>query len=74
MNLQGLRKSPLFEGLSDQELQQLVNDATPVSLRGGETLMKQGDPGDAAYVVLKGGFEIQKQSGPSLIKIDVRNP
>jgi signal transduction histidine kinase len=25
-------------------------------------------------VVLKGGFEIQKQSGPSLIKIDVRNP
>jgi signal transduction histidine kinase len=69
-----LRKSPLFEGLSDQELRQLVDDATPVSLRAGETLMKQGDPGDAAYVVLKGGFEIQKQSGPSLIKIDVRNP
>ena len=74
MNLQDLRKSPLFEGLSDQELQQLVDDATPVSLHAGETLMKQGDPGDAAYVVLKGGFEIQKQSGPSLIKIDVRNP
>jgi signal transduction histidine kinase len=74
VNLQDLRKSPLFEGLSDQELQQLVDDATPVSLHAGETLMKQGDPGDAAYVVLKGGFEIQKQSGPSLIKIDVRNP
>jgi signal transduction histidine kinase len=74
VNLQDLRKSPLFEGLSDQELQQLVDDATPVSLRAGETLMKQGDPGDSAYVVLKGGFEIQKQSGPSLIKIDVRNP
>jgi signal transduction histidine kinase len=74
MNLQDLRKSPLFEGLSDQELQRLVDDATPVSLRTGETLMKQGDPGDSAYVVLKGGFEIQKQSGPSLIKIDVRNP
>jgi signal transduction histidine kinase len=73
VNLQDLRKSPLFEGLSDQELRQLVDDATPVSLRAGETLMKQGDPGDAAYVVLKGGFEIQKQSGPSLIKIDVRN-
>jgi signal transduction histidine kinase len=73
VNLQDLRKSPLFEGLSDQELQQLVDDATPISLRAGETLMKQGDPGDSAYVVLKGGFEIQKQSGPSLIKIDVRN-
>jgi len=36
--------------------------------------MKQGDPGDSAFVVLKGSFEIQKQSGQSLIKIDVRNP
>jgi signal transduction histidine kinase len=74
MNLQDLRKSPLFEGLSDQELQQLVDEATPVTLHAGETLMKQGDPGDSAYVVLKGGFEIQKLSGPSLIKIDVRTP
>jgi signal transduction histidine kinase len=74
VNLQDLRKSPLFEGLSNQELQQLVDDATPVSLRAGETLLKQGDPGNTAYVVLKGGFEIQKQSGASLIKIDVRNP
>jgi signal transduction histidine kinase len=74
VNLQDLRKSPLFEGLSDQELQRLMDNAKPVSLREGEILMKQGDPGDAAYVVLKGGFEIQKQSGPSIIKIDVRKP
>jgi signal transduction histidine kinase len=74
MNLQDLRKSPLFEGLSDQELQQLVDNAKPVSLRTGETLMKQGEPGHSAYVVLNGGFEIQKQSGPSVIKIDVRKP
>ena len=74
MNLQDLRKSPLFEGLSDQELQHLMDNAKPVSLREGEILMKQGDPGDAAYVVLKGRFEIQKQSGPSIIKIDVRKP
>ncbi len=74
MNLQDLRKSPLFEGLSDQELQHLVDNAKPVSLRAGETLMKQGEPGNSAYVVLAGGFEIQKQSGPSVIKIDVRKP
>jgi signal transduction histidine kinase len=74
VNLQDLRKSPLFEGLSDQELQQLVDNANPVSLREGETLMKQGEPGDSAYVVIEGGFEIQKQSGPSVIKIDVRQP
>jgi signal transduction histidine kinase len=74
VNLQDLRKSPLFEGLSDQELQQLLDNATPVYLRAGDMLIKQGETGDSAYVVLKGGFEIQKQSGPSLIKIDVRNP
>ena len=74
MNLQDLRKSPLFEGLSDQELQHLLDNANPVSLRAGETLMKQGEPGNSAFVVIEGGFEIQKQSGPSVIKIDVRKP
>jgi signal transduction histidine kinase len=74
VNIQDLRKSPLFNGLSDQELQQLMDNAKPVSLRAGEILMKQGDPGDSAFVVVKGEFEIQKQSGQSLIKIDVRNP
>jgi len=74
MNLQDLRKSPLFQGLSDDELQQLMDMAEPVSLRAGDILIKQGDPGDSAYVVIKGEFEIQKQSGQSLIKIDVRNP
>jgi len=74
VKLQDLRKSPLFEGLSDPELQHLVDNAKPVSLRTGETLMKQGEPGNSAYVVIEGGFEIQKQSGPSVIKIDVRQP
>lgn len=74
MNLQDLRKSPLFQGLTDSELQQLMEDAKPVSLRAGEFLMKQGDEGDAAYVVVSGEFEVTKQSGQSLIKIDVRNP
>jgi len=74
MNIQDLRKSPLFQGLADGELQQLMDHAKPVALRAGEALMKQGDPGDTAFVVVKGVFEITKQSGQSVIKIDVRNP
>jgi len=74
MNLNDLRKSPLFEGLSDEELQQLMDMAEPLSLRAGEILIKQGEMGDSAYVVISGEFEIQKQAGQSLIKIDVRNP
>ena len=74
MNLHDLRKSPLFEGLSDQELQKLMDMAEPVSLRAGDVLIKQGEMGDCAYVLIKGDFEVQKQTGQSLIKIDVRNP
>jgi signal transduction histidine kinase len=74
MNLNDLRKSPLFEGLSDEELQRLMDMAEPVPLRAGDVLMRQGDLGDAAYVVIRGEFEVQKQSGQSMIKIDVRSP
>jgi signal transduction histidine kinase len=74
MNLHDLRKSPLFEGLSDEELQLLMDMAEPVSLRAGDVLIKQGEMGDSAYVVLTGDFEVQKQAGQSLIKIDIRNP
>ncbi|NUQ85390.1 MAG: cyclic nucleotide-binding domain-containing protein [Anaerolineales bacterium] len=73
MNLNDLRKSPLFEGLSDGELRQLVDNAEHVSLRAGEALIRQGEPGDTAFVVVSGRFEVTKQSGQSLIKIDVRN-
>ncbi|HET6823838.1 MAG TPA: ATP-binding protein [Anaerolineales bacterium] len=74
MNLQDLRKSPLFQGLSDEELQKLMDMAEPLSLRAGDVLIRQGEPGDSAYVVMQGEFEVQKQTGQSLIKIDVRNP
>ena len=73
MNLQNLRKSPLFQGLSDQELQQLVDMGEHVSLNAGETLIKQGDIGDSAYVITSGEVEVLKQTGQSTIKIDVRN-
>ena len=72
MNLQDLRKSPLFEGLTDDELKQLMINAKSVSLHAGDVLMKQGDPGTTAYIVVNGELEITKQSGQSKIKIDVR--
>jgi len=74
MNLNELRKSPLFEGLSDEELQRLMNMAEPRFLHAGDILMRQGEPGESAYVLIRGEFEVQKQSGQSVIKIDVRNP
>ena len=43
MNLKDLRKSPLFQGLSDEELGQLMDMAQPVSLRAGELLITSID-------------------------------
>jgi len=73
MNLQDLRKSPLLQGLNDEQLQHLVDRAEPVSLHAGQVLIQQGDLGDAAFVVLHGEFEIEKQTGQSVVKIAVRN-
>lgn len=72
MNLNDLRQSLLFQGLSDQELQQLVDMGERVSLRPGEILIRQGDVGEAAYVILSGEFAIQKLSGQSVIHLDTR--
>jgi predicted acylesterase/phospholipase RssA/CRP-like cAMP-binding protein len=46
--------SGLFDAADPAALLQLEADAEWVSLRGGETLFRLGDPGDAAYVVLSG--------------------
>ncbi len=74
MNLNDLRRSALFAGLSDTELEQLVGQAQTVVVRAGEVLMEQGAPGDTAFIVLDGQFEVRKQIGQSTIKIDVRKP
>ena len=74
MNLNNLRKSPLLHGLSDKELKELIDGAERVSLRAGDILIKQGDPGNSAFVLIRGELEIRKQSGPSLVKVEVRNP
>jgi len=38
------------------------NEANRVALRGGETLFRQGDPGDALYVVTYGSLEVVVES------------
>jgi signal transduction histidine kinase/predicted CoA-binding protein len=72
MNLKDLRKSLLFQGLSDEELQQLVAKGERVSFRDNDVLIQQGDIGDCAYVILNGEFDIHKQSGQSMIRLDTR--
>ena len=43
---------PLFQAIDFTALQDLLTYLDPVSLAGGKTLFRAGDPGDSLYIVL----------------------
>jgi predicted acylesterase/phospholipase RssA/CRP-like cAMP-binding protein len=49
-----LREAPLFQVLGEPELTALRDQVDVVFLAGGETLFRQGEPGDSLYVVVSG--------------------
>ena len=55
---QVLRQVELFEGLSDEELDQVAAICTPRELHAGELLIHQGDQGDQLYIVTEGFVEV----------------
>ena len=74
MSIELLRQLPLFIGLSEKDLTWLYDAAKPLAIRAGDVLMREGDPGDAMFIVLDGEFEITKKSGPQEISLALRQP
>ncbi len=56
-----LRKVPLFASLSKRDLTKLAGAATEVVLDAGSTLMREGEPGDACWVVAHGTVSIRRK-------------
>jgi predicted acylesterase/phospholipase RssA/CRP-like cAMP-binding protein len=54
---------PLFQGLPEAVLDDLVRTARPVRLEEGRTLFRQGDPGAAMYVLTAGRLEVRVTDG-----------
>jgi len=54
-----LRTVPLFSGLPREVLAQLVGELEEVSAPAGAAVVKQGEPGDAMYIVVSGTLEVQ---------------
>lgn len=52
-----LARASVFAGLDDAALARLSVSATPTSLQGGAWLFRQGDVGDALYVVATGRLD-----------------
>lgn len=63
MALALLRRQPLFENLTDEELRRLYDMADTIELQPGTWLLRQGEPGDTMYVVLDGELEVVRREG-----------
>lgn len=64
-----LRQVPLFAGMEPNKLKLLAFTSDRVSYPAGEILFRQGDTGDAAYVILAGQAAILVDSPSGQIKV-----
>lgn len=62
MVLDAIRSAPLFTGLSEADLERLAATVEQRRLAAGELLLREGDPGDAMFLVVSGELEVTKRS------------
>ena len=66
-----LKKIDFFSGLERTELAKLAGSLEPISLHSGEILFRQGEPGDAFYILSRGCLSVyvsNEDTGEVLIK------
>ena len=56
-----LRRIPLFEGLTDDELRWMVEQGSEKFVPAGEINGREGEPVEHLYVILEGEFRITKR-------------
>jgi CRP-like cAMP-binding protein/tetratricopeptide (TPR) repeat protein len=59
-----LAATPLFAGLPKEALEALVSNLTLVALEANAILFREGDPGDALYVIVEGEVSVQAEGPP----------
>lgn len=61
-----LRKIPLFADVDPPKLKLMAFASERLTFKPGEAVVRQGDPGDAAYVIIAGTADVvvQTSSGP----------
>jgi CRP-like cAMP-binding protein len=58
-----LRNTPLFSALDIEAAKALQQSMVPQSIKKGNTLFQEGDPGDRLYVVTEGKIKLSHASG-----------
>lgn len=64
-----LRQVPLFSGVAPAKLKLLAFTSDRVTYAPGQIIVRQGEAGDAAYVVLAGTAEVLVDSANGQIKV-----
>lgn len=72
MTVERLRAVPLFECLSDEDLEPLASRLESIDLAPGEQLFAEGDPADRAFLISTGEIEILKRTGSRQTLLTVR--
>ena len=62
MDIETLRRAPLFAGLNDEGTDELLSKLTSARVHRGESLFREGTEGDKVYVVLTGKMKLTKAS------------
>ncbi len=73
--VEALRRIPLFANLESGKLKLLAFTSERLNFAPGETVFRQGDPGDAAYVIIAGDVDIlvETPKGPAKVATLGRN-
>ncbi|MCA8913005.1 MAG: cation:proton antiporter [Planctomycetes bacterium] len=66
-----LRSIPLFRGLDEEMIESLSKAAREIVFARDEVLMKEGEPGDAMYLIARGAAHVVKGSGDDEQLLDV---
>lgn len=69
-----LTQISLFKGMTDADLHVIADSVNKITLPAGETLFREGDAGDKAYIVKKGELEILKEANGRDVLLAVRGP
>jgi CRP-like cAMP-binding protein len=64
-----LRRVPLFSGIEPARLKLLAYTSDVVTYNPGQVIMRQGDVGDAAYVIISGDADVTISSGAGDIPV-----
>ncbi|MFL5319060.1 MAG: cyclic nucleotide-binding domain-containing protein [Myxococcaceae bacterium] len=58
-----LARSPLFEMLSNQELEYVAELSRPRRYQAGQIIFEEGELGDSLYVIISGEVEVLRRDG-----------